>query len=304
MTSLLSKRTLAKFARIIALSLFLISVGISSLHLARAETTYPFKTVFEQDLSSIARHTPHIEGIQVVQVFNMERSVTVRMSYSQGLSDQQKKITLQDEVQEALQQKPYIESIGKNYISCIPEDKSCPPWPGFVIGELMVMFIDVPTDPLIHPWPDGSTLVASNLGSTSLTLTWSNTRDGSHTVAYRLSDSYNLWLTVSNTTHTLVISGLTPATMYNFRVAAISDAGDYCLGPTTSVATLGATIRDPGSGPTANPAPTPPRIPAAVPMTNLNQSLSFFLRYWYIFILGISISAIAAVSLLRRRKSL
>jgi hypothetical protein len=283
-----------------ALSLFLISVGISSLQLARAETTYPFKTVFEQDLSSVSGHSPHIERIQVVQVFNIERSVIIRISYSQGLSDPTK-IALQDEVQEALQQKSYIESIWKNYISCIPEDKSCPPWPGFVIGELMVMFIDVPTDPLIHPWPDGSTLVASNVGSTSLTLTWSNTRDGSHTVAYRLSDSYNLWLTVSNITHTLVVSGLTPATMYNFRVAAISEAGDYWLGPTTSVVTLTATIKDPGSGPTANPAPTPPRIPAAVPMTTLNQILSFLLRYWYIFILGISMSAIAAVFLFKRR---
>src|SRR6267143_1758619 len=173
-----------------ALSLFLISVGISSLQIARAETTYPFKTVFEQDLSAISRHTPHIEEIQVIQVFNMERSVAIRIGYSQGLSDPTK-IALQDEVQEALQQKSYVESIGKNYISCIPEDKSCPPWPGFVIGDLMVMFIDVPTDPLIHPWPNGSTLVASNIGSTSLTLTWSNTRDGSHTVAYRLSDSYS-----------------------------------------------------------------------------------------------------------------
>ena len=300
LASLLSKRTLAKFARIMALLLFLISVGISSLQIARAETIYPFKTVFEQDLSAISRHTPHIEGIQVVQVFNMERSVIIRISYSQSLSDSTK-IALQDEVHEALQQKSYIESIGKNYISCIPEDKSCPPWPGFVIGELIVMFIDVPTDPLIHPWPDGSTLVASNVGSTSLTLTWSNTRDGSHTVAYRLSDSYNLWLTVSNITHTLVVSGLTPTTMYNFRVAAISEAGDYWLGPTTSVVTLTATIKAPGSGPTANPTPTPPRIPAAVLMTTLNQILSFFLRYWYVFILGISMSAVAAVFLLRRR---
>jgi hypothetical protein len=283
-----------------ALSLFLISVGISSLQIARAETTYQFKTVFEQDLSTISRHTPHIEEIQVIQVFNMERSVAIRIGYSQGLSDPTK-IALQDEVQEALQQKSYIESIGKNYISCILEDKSCPPWPGFVIGELMVMFIDVPTDPLIHPWPDGSTLVASNVGSTSLTLTWSNTRDGSHTVAYRLSDSYNLWLTVSNITHTLAVSGLTPATMYNFRVAAISEAGDYWLGPTTSAVTLTAATRDPGSGPTANPAPTPPRNPAAVPMTTLNQILPFFLRNWYIFILGISMSAIAGVFLLRRR---
>src|SRR2546426_11715052 len=95
-----------------ALLLFLISVGISSLQIARAETIYPFKTVFEQDLSSISRHTPHIEGIQVVQVFNMERRVTVRISYSQVLSDQTK-ITLQDEVQEELQQKPHIESIGE-----------------------------------------------------------------------------------------------------------------------------------------------------------------------------------------------
>src|SRR3989441_2905784 len=287
----------------IILLVFLALNGITNLPFARAELNYPFKIVFEQDLSTIARHTPHIEGIQVSRVFNFVRSVTIRIAYAQGLSDL-KRITIQDEVEEELQEKSYIQWVGKDIFVCIPEDKSCPPWPGFVIGELMVMFIDVPTDPLIHPWPDGSTLFASNLGSTSLTLTWSSTRDGSHTVAYRLSDSYNLWLTVSNTTHTLVISGLTPATMYNFRVAAISDAGDYWLGPTTSVVTLTATTKDPGSGPTAIPAPTPPRIPAAVPMTNLNQSLSFFLRYWYIFILGISMSAIAAVSFLRRRKSL
>lgn len=292
MVTELGKWKPAKFAMIILL-VFLALNGITNLPFARAELNYPFKIVFEQDLSTIARHTPHIEGIQVSRVFNFVRSVTIRIAYAQGLSDL-KRITIQDEVEEELQEKSYIQWVGKDIFVCIPEDKTCPPWPGFVIGELMVMFVDVPNDPFIHPWPDGSALVASNVGTTSLTLTWTSTKDGSHTVAYRITGSYNPWLTVSNTTHAIVVTGLTPGTNYDFRIDAINDQGDYWPGPNTFLVTRTASV--PPSEPTTGPTPGPPIS------SNSNQDLSSLLRYWYIVLLGISMSAVTTILFLRRRK--
>jgi hypothetical protein len=291
----LGKWKTAEFATIILL-VFLALNGITSLPFARAESIYPFKAIFEQDLSAIARQTPQTEGIQVSRVINFIRGVEIRISYTTGLSDLNK-IRVQNAVQEELQEKSYIQWVGKDFIVCIPEDKTCPPWPGFVIGELMVMFVDVPTDPFIHPWPDNSALVASNVGGTSLTLTWASTKDGSHTVAYRISGSYdyNLWLTVSNTTHAAVVTGLTPGTNYDFRVDAINDQGDYWPGPRTFAMTQAASV--PPSNPTTGSTPGP------VVNQNSSQALTSLLRYWYV-VLGISMSTATAILFHRRRKSL
>lgn len=292
----LGKWKTAKLAAIILL-VFLSLSGLSSSPIVRAESNYPFKAVFERDLSSIARHAPNVEGIQVSRVFNFIGSVEIRISYSPVLSDL-KKISIQDEVQEDLREKSYIQSVGRNGITClhlVSLPDSCPPWPGFVIGELMVMFVDVPADPFFHPWPDGSSLVVSNVGTTHLTLTWTGTKDGSHTVAYLMTGSYNQWLTVSNTTHAMVVTGLIPGTNYDFRVDAINDQGDHWWGPRAFAVTQTESV--PPSYPTTGPTPGP-----AIDQ-NSNQIFSAFLKYWYALLLGISASAVSAILFLRGRKS-
>ena len=277
-------RNATRIAAILVLSLSL-TIVVGSLPSARAESTYPFKAVFEQDLAALARHTPHVEGIQVIQVLDMERTVVIRISYSPRISESTR-IGIENEIQKELQERPYILAVDKNFISCIPEDPSCPRSPGFVIGELLVMFVDVPTDPYIHPWPDGSTLVTSNVGTTSLTLTWPSTKEGSHIVAYSITWALQS-TTVPNATHAMLVSGLTPGTIYVFRIMAINDVGDSWLGPNATVMTQNEPIQPPAPGSTTNP--------------DSNRSTSPLLEYWYLFLLGALVTTVVTVAVIRRR---
>ena len=289
-----SKKPLATLALLAWLAL---TAATSSLPSARANSSYPFETRFEQDLSSIALKVPHVDGIQVTRVFDFIRTVVIRIDYAGGLPDS-KRITSQNRVQEELQEESYIQAVERDSISCIPEDRSCPPWPGFVIGELMVMFVDVSTDPTIHPWPDGSTLVASNVAPTSLTLTWTSTRDGANIVDYRIFGSNNLFATVSNMTHSYFVAGLMPESPYSFRVGATNVYGDYFSGATTYVVTPRPTtnVPVPGSAGAASPGHTA--------NSDSNQPTSLFLRYWYISLLGVALVAITSAVVLVRRRNL
>lgn len=128
------------------------------------EPDYPFKEVFENDLLDIIRSIPEIEGIQVVSVNTAIQAVLIRISYTSGLSDADK-VALQFSVESQLELKSYIRYVEPNFIVCIPEDPDCPPWPGFVIGELIVGFISaMQADIDIKPGSDPNSINVKSAG--------------------------------------------------------------------------------------------------------------------------------------------
>ena len=111
--------------------------------------TYPFEGIFKKDLLDIANSVPQIEVIYTKSWLDIRPSghlwVLIRINYTVGLSDYEK-ISIQDYVQDLLQSKGYIEIVERNNIFCLFwVDGECPPWPGFVIGDLNVAFKSVCT---------------------------------------------------------------------------------------------------------------------------------------------------------------
>jgi len=95
----------------------------------------------------------------------------------------------------------------------------------------------VPSQPT---WPIGSTLSLTGFvynGATyQVTLTWSPANDDVGITQYNISKDSTLEAVVNGATLSTVISGLTPATTYQFTVQAC-DADSQCTvdGPTLSV---------------------------------------------------------------------
>ena len=113
---------------------------------AIAQETYPFETIFKEDLFEIATSIPNIESIYVDHYSGHPPELfwcVIRINYTSGLSDYEK-VYLQYNVQYQLEPKWYIRYVEPNYIYWIPEMPP-PPWPGFAIGELIVGFWN-PTD--------------------------------------------------------------------------------------------------------------------------------------------------------------
>jgi parallel beta-helix repeat protein len=105
--------------------------------------TFPFESIFKQDLLDIANSVPEIEEIYIKNYLDMRPIALwafIRITYIDGLSDYEK-IDLQYYVESELISKWYIDFVEPNYYAGIPEDPP-PPWPGFVIGDLNVRFID------------------------------------------------------------------------------------------------------------------------------------------------------------------
>ncbi len=225
---------------------------IRSPIVVRAESAYPFQTVFEQDLANITRNNPQIQEIDVVRVYNWTLlyayAVVIRINYTAGLSDLQK-IDVQSSVRGELQNKSYIRWVDPEWITTIPENPPAP-WPGYVIGELLVTLILTP-DNLIPLWPAYSALNATNIGTTKLTLSWTPALDISGIAGYRLYQEDRLLVTVSGTTQSFLVNGLTPGANYAFTVEAGNSAGNWTRGPST-IATMKL----------APTNPTPPTEPA------------------------------------------
>ena len=181
--------------------------------------TYPFKTIFDKGLRDVVKDTPKIQDIVVELNMAFEWSVVIRLDYSSGLSASQK-IELQKSVQSQLQSKWYINYVGNNGITCIPEDCHIP-WPGFVIGELIVGFL-----PLI--------VSASNITTTSVRLSWVLTTDigGREFLILNpdnwIRDPTNYILArLPGTASSYDVTGLTPGTTYRFWVFMTDVNGNY-----------------------------------------------------------------------------
>jgi hypothetical protein len=100
-------------------------------------------------------------------------------------------------------------------------------------GQTVTYDIGVPT------WPAGSTLTASAIAQTSLTLTWTAATDNVGVSAYRIMRNGALIATVPGTVTTYNATGLTANTAYTFRVQAADAQGNITTnGPQTSATTL------------------------------------------------------------------
>lgn len=109
---------------------------------------FPFESIFRSDLLDIASNTPEIVEIYIKSYLDIRPIALwafVRINYTSGLSDIEK-INLQYNAEDELESKWYVDLVEPNYYAWIPEDPP-PPWPGFVIGDLNVRFID---SPVVH----------------------------------------------------------------------------------------------------------------------------------------------------------
>jgi len=105
---------------------------------------------------------------------------------------------------------------------------------GFVDGLEFVSGADLPPS-----WPAGSTLNASNVGLTSMTLTWTAAQDDFGVTSYQLYQNGVLRATLSAFSRSFLASGLAPCTNYLFKIEACDASGQCSFdGPSVSVTTL------------------------------------------------------------------
>jgi hypothetical protein len=127
----------AKYLAIIVLAVIL----IDTIVIQTTVKAYPFEDIFKEDLLAIAEDNPKIESINIESWSDHRPSAIwalIQINYTAGLSDDEK-IAIQYDVQHQLEPKLFVDYVEPNYIFTIPEEPV--PWPGFVIGELIVGFI-------------------------------------------------------------------------------------------------------------------------------------------------------------------
>lgn len=91
-------------------------------------------------------------------------------------------------------------------------------------------------------WPGSSSLTASNVGQTSLILTWPSAADNIGVTGYKVLKGGMLYTTVGNIL-TASVTGLTAGTQYTFKVEACDAAGNWSsTGPSITVTTTAAPV--------------------------------------------------------------
>lgn len=87
-------------------------------------------------------------------------------------------------------------------------------------------------------WAVGSTLAASNVTTTGVTLTWPAATDNTAVTGYKVYKGSEEVITLSASDHSYPVTGLTPGTSYLFSVQAVDAAGNWSSnGPTAEVTT-------------------------------------------------------------------
>ncbi|MBE0447207.1 MAG: S-layer homology domain-containing protein [Actinobacteria bacterium] len=89
-----------------------------------------------------------------------------------------------------------------------------------------INYTPVKVDIIPPAWPADSTLTASNITETSLTLSWSEDAGDAGVMEYRIYKDGALLATVEEVTTVYNVTGLTPNTTYEFKVEAV-DLGGY-----------------------------------------------------------------------------
>lgn len=119
----------------------------------------------------------------------------------------------------------------------------------YISVELKVNIIDT-TDPVLPPWPEGSTLTASSVTSESACLSWTAASEDYGVTEYKIYQNDTLIQTVDGKATACEITGLSPKTEYTFRVEAGNGSGQWTTdGPTVTVTTLSPPISNPPTWP-------------------------------------------------------
>jgi len=102
-------------------------------------------------------------------------------------------------------------------------------------------------DTLAPTWASTNKVTVSDIGQTSLTLTWTVAADDFQVTNYRIYEGSALIATVAGSVYTYTVTGLSPGTSYTFTVQAGDGANNWSNnGPSTPASTL------------ASPSPVPP----------------------------------------------
>lgn len=112
---------------------------------------------------------------------------------------------------------------------------------GNVTTETLTVGTVPPADREAPTWPANSTLKATSVTQTGLTLTWSAASDNVGVTAYKIFKDGTVIGTVEATTFTYNVTGLSAATTYTFKVEAGDAANNWSTnGPRTTVTTKSA----------------------------------------------------------------
>ncbi|OAS15117.1 DUF7594 domain-containing protein [Paenibacillus oryzisoli] len=106
-----------------------------------------------------------------------------------------------------------------------------------VEDQTTVFYVDVRPPSGVNPpiWPAGSSLTATGTSKTKTMLAWPQALDNEDITGYRLFDGENIIRTLSSDTMSLQLTGLTPSTMYHFRIEAGDSEGNWTPGPELAV---------------------------------------------------------------------
>ncbi|TXK82486.1 fibronectin type III domain-containing protein [Paenibacillus sp. N3.4] len=103
-------------------------------------------------------------------------------------------------------------------------------------------------------WPNDSTLTSSNESNSSVKLTWTSASDNTAVSNYRvIVDGAVVTSSITGTTNTYTVSGLSPGLKYTFKVEAIDATGNWTTtGPSVSATTTGIAGTVPPTVPTGS----------------------------------------------------
>jgi chitodextrinase len=125
-----------------------------------------------------------------------------------------------------------------------------------------------PQDTSAPEWPEGSTLSASGISQTALTLSWSAAKDNAAVTKYKVYKDSILIATVNGNTNSYYVSGLSSGTSYLFTVQAGDAAGNWSSnGPSVyeiTAASSSEPIRNGGGGGGSTTTPAETTVPGKV----------------------------------------
>ena len=110
-----------------------------------------------------------------------------------------------------------------------------------------------------------TSITSSNISDVGATITWNTNRLSDSQVEYGVNTGYGnvVSLKTLDTSHRMNLFGLTPNTLYHFRVKSKDDASNMSTSGDLTFTTTKGGSPTPTPTPTPTPAPTPPPTPGA-----------------------------------------